>query len=112
MLGRAVQAEQRPDVVTFGWLIGACEHCGQWRRALSLLEEMLRMGVQPNSFVMTAALRACEKDGRWNEAAAIVRHMQVGADVTSMCTLLHTSSQQLIVPLSHCFHQGLNAHFN
>lgn len=38
----------RPDVFSYSAAITACGNCGEWRRALALLQVMREQGVPPN----------------------------------------------------------------
>ena len=37
-----------PSVISYSAGISACEKCGQWRNALSLLGEMVEANMEPN----------------------------------------------------------------
>jgi pentatricopeptide repeat protein len=55
---------ESPNVITFSAAISACEKGGQWKRALSLLDEMRDNGVAPDVIIFNAAILACAKASR------------------------------------------------
>lgn len=64
-----------PDVVCFSAAIRACGRAGQWRRALSVMADMERRGVAPNSHTFSAAISACAQGGHWQPALALLERM-------------------------------------
>lgn len=55
--------------------IGAYGRTRDWRRAVGLLDEMQRVGVEPNLFSFSAAISACAKDAQWERAVALLEEM-------------------------------------
>ena len=49
------------DVISFNAVISVCKKGGQWQQALSLLEDMLTVGVTLDVISFSAAISACEK---------------------------------------------------
>jgi pentatricopeptide repeat domain-containing protein 1 len=69
--------------------ITACGRSGQWQRALSIFENMLRLNVNPDAITYTAAIDACARGGRWVESRDLLSDMaSSGLEVTEIA---HTS---------------------
>jgi pentatricopeptide repeat protein len=47
----------RPNTIVYSSAIAACGSAGEWRRALQLLDEMVEVGIQPNTITYNAALQ-------------------------------------------------------
>eukprot|EP00435_Cladocopium_sp_Y103_P027881 s2612_g6.t3 len=73
-----VEADLRPNDISFNSLISACE--GRWFLALHLLEAMPRHGVAGDVISFSAVLRSLEKAGRWRDAVRLLDGMK-GASV-------------------------------
>ena len=71
-------ARTRPDVVSYGCIMRACERAGQWALAITLFDEMLEAGLRPNARVFASAIGACERGQQWERAIDLFRLMQVG----------------------------------
>lgn len=96
-LGRALEvledmrrASVSPNLVTFNTLIlrfgdpggggsgqqgGEVGGGGDWRRALSFLEEMVRGGIRPDAYTLTVAVAACDAGGEWDKAAVLLKEL-------------------------------------
>ena len=48
--------------------ISACKKCGQWEKALQLLDEMQQRRLEPDVISFNAAISACEKSFHHREA--------------------------------------------
>jgi pentatricopeptide repeat protein len=57
-------------------VISSCAHGGQWKKALSLLESMPRLGLKPDVITINAAGNACEKGGQWEKVIELLDSMQ------------------------------------
>ncbi|CAE7035687.1 CRP1 [Symbiodinium natans] len=44
-----------------------------WKHALSLLHQVSMLGLQQNSFILSAAVSACDSHARWEQAACVLR---------------------------------------
>ena len=64
-----------PNTVRFSAGISACGKAGQWRRALGLLGEMIRIRVEPNTITLNAAISPCSKWERWEQALELLGEM-------------------------------------
>ena len=66
--------------------IGAYGRTRDWRSAVSLLDEMRRVGVEPNLFSYSAAISACAKDAQWERALSLLEEMpQRGIEPDVIC---------------------------
>lgn len=64
-LGRLqVELNCERNIITYGSLITACEKDNKWEVALSLLDDMRRDSVQPNTMTFNALLSACAQGDR------------------------------------------------
>ena len=89
------RAGVRPSLVTFNTLILACgggggsssssggggdspTRRGDWRRALSFVQEMFDSGIKPDVYTLTVAAAACEAGGEWEKASAVLKQMGAG----------------------------------
>lgn len=74
-------------------MVSACEKCGEWRRALELLEEMRCQGVKPNVITFNSLLSALDKARQHERALELLETMRsedVAPDlVTYNCCLAH-----------------------
>ena len=75
------------NIITFNSMMDAFGKGGEWKRALSLLEERLEgksYGVDVIGF--NAAISACEEAAKWEEALELLKNLQeadaLQADVT------------------------------
>lgn len=63
-------------IISYNTVISACGNCGQWEKALLLLEEMEAVGgVKPNIISYNSAITACGKSHRWEKAVSLLREM-------------------------------------
>ena len=70
-----------PDVQTYSSVISCCQAAGQWQRAISVLQCMVKdieegkksdgEALSLNLFCCNAAIAACEKGGAWVEALSL-----------------------------------------
>lgn len=68
----------------------------RWERALELLDEMKRSGLNPDVYSYSAAISACEKDKQWEKALEIFEKMQiqnVNPDVVAFNSAITACSQ-------------------
>ena len=56
--------------------INACAKTKQPQRAVDLLSEMSRLGLQPNAVAYNAAISACEKVSKWEVALKLLDKMR------------------------------------
>jgi pentatricopeptide repeat protein len=49
-----------------------------WMRALELLQQMKKDGIEPDGYSYSAAISACGSCGRWKEALDLIQIMQKG----------------------------------
>ena len=57
-------------------MIDACANDGQYKSAISLLNDMEdKYGVEPNDKCYNAAISSCEKAAKWEEAVKLLRKM-------------------------------------
>jgi pentatricopeptide repeat protein len=49
-----------------------------WTRALQLLEQMRKEGVEPDGFSYSSAISCCGAGGKWKEALELIETMQKG----------------------------------
>merc|ERR1712138_211791 len=59
------------NVITFSALISACGACGEWTRALGVLEEMKWERVWPDVISYNAAITACANGEQWEAALRV-----------------------------------------
>ena len=66
----------KPNIHCFSAAISACGKCGQWEKALQLLDEMQQRRLEPDVISFSAAISACEKVGQWEKALQLLDEMQ------------------------------------
>ena len=64
------------NLVTYAVMINGCVRNGEWERGLSLLDELLAKGLQPDAVVFNAAITACDKGGLWEQALGLIDEMR------------------------------------
>lgn len=68
-----------PDVFTFSTAITACGRAGQWKLALSLLDEMAQGEAEdqlaPDVVAINSAISACGRAGQWEIAVELLERM-------------------------------------
>lgn len=52
-----------PDVWTYNSLANVLGSCGEWKRAVALLDDMREKGVEPDVVTYSALISTCEKAG-------------------------------------------------
>ena len=57
-----------PDLAYFNAAISACERGGDWKGALTLLQELQSHSLRPDQTTHNAVISACEKGSRWRTA--------------------------------------------
>ncbi|CAJ1327877.1 unnamed protein product [Effrenium voratum] len=62
----------RPDEVSFGCVISACEKATQWPAALAVLTLMRSFTIRANEVCFGSAISACEKGSRWEPALRLL----------------------------------------
>ena len=72
-LRQLLQCQLRPNVVTYGSLLSACERQQDSSKALEHLRSMRSSGIRPNVVVMSSAISACRP--RWRTALELFRRM-------------------------------------
>ena len=76
LLKRMINQGVAPDAAIFCAVIDACAKAGQYKSAISLLNDMEdKFGVEPNVKCFSAAISACEKAAKWEEAVKLLRKM-------------------------------------
>jgi pentatricopeptide repeat protein len=53
-----------------------------WTRAIDLLEQMKKSGLEPDGFSFSATISCCGSGGRWEEALKLIKTMQSGGPKT------------------------------
>ena len=74
------------DVITYNSLLSSCEASGQWRSALTLLDNMVEVQLWPDVVSLNSALGACARDGHWAMSLELLVSMPsqtLSADVVS-----------------------------
>lgn len=76
----------KPDEVTFGTVLAACERSGEWEELLRIAKAAIEYGVKLDGMALTSSLHACQQLGLAEEALAYLELMkQLGdEDDTSM----------------------------
>lgn len=70
----------RPDAVTYGTVMAACEKCGEWRQVLQFSNDMQNAGLPLDGMAITSALHACQQFGLASTAIQYLNRMKrVGA---------------------------------
>lgn len=67
-----------PLQVSFNAAIDACGRAGQWRAAVSLMDEMASAGVPRGTITYNAVIAACGKGKQWGRAVSLLREMLAG----------------------------------
>jgi len=76
LLKRMIYQGVAPNEVVFLSVINACAKAGQYKIAISLLNDMEdKYGVKPNVKCFSSAISACEKASQWEEAVKLLRKM-------------------------------------
>jgi pentatricopeptide repeat domain-containing protein 1 len=63
-----------------------------WIRALGLLEQMKKDGLEPDGFSYSAAISCCGTGGRWEEALRLIETMQSGGPKTRPNKISYTAA--------------------
>ncbi|KAL7450846.1 hypothetical protein ACHAWC_002704 [Mediolabrus comicus] len=73
----------KPDEVTFGTVLAACERSGEWEELLRIAKAAIEYGVKLDGMALTSALHACQQLGLAEEALSYLELMkQLGDDDT------------------------------
>eukprot|EP00929_Paragymnodinium_shiwhaense_P114529 TRINITY_DN8297_c2_g1_i2.p1 TRINITY_DN8297_c2_g1~~TRINITY_DN8297_c2_g1_i2.p1 ORF type:complete len:413 (+),score=90.46 TRINITY_DN8297_c2_g1_i2:106-1344(+) len=69
------------DIVSFNAAITACQRGGQWELALSIFEDAVRLGFDPDVFTYSALLSAAQSAQRWPLALQVFHERMCDAAV-------------------------------
>lgn len=71
----------KPDEVTFGTVLAACERSGEWEELLRIAKAAIEYGVKLDGMALTSSLHACQQLGLAEEALDYLELMkQLGDD--------------------------------
>jgi pentatricopeptide repeat protein len=74
-----------PTTITHTAMLSAYEKCGEWRRAVSLLQQLREAGSPPETHY-NVAMSACGKAGEWREAETLLALMREDGATPSSVT--------------------------
>lgn len=60
-----------PDLWTYNSLASVLGSCGEWERAVALLDDMRARGLRPDVITYSALVSACEKAGQVSGSACV-----------------------------------------
>ncbi|CAD6268314.1 unnamed protein product [Miscanthus lutarioriparius] len=86
---------KQPSVVTYTSIILAAAKYGRWRCALTLFDEMLDQGVQPNDVTLLGVMHACSHSGLVDTGLQLLRSMQSKYGVAP-CPSHYTSAVDML----------------
>lgn len=66
----------KPDEVTFGTVLAACERSGEWEELLRIAKAAIEYGVKLDGMALTSALHACQQLGLAEEALSYLELMK------------------------------------
>ena len=70
-------AESTPrNEISYNAATEACKH-GKWEHALSLLSEMLQLGIEPSAITFANVLNACRSSGQWRCSLHLLMEMKL-----------------------------------
>lgn len=73
-----------PDLWTYNSLANVLGSCGEWERAVSLLDDMRARGLKPDVVTYSALISACEKAGQVRSRGyAAIAHAAAGRVLAS-----------------------------
>lgn len=64
------------DTYCYTAVIDACAKAKQWKKALSLLEEMQAAGIEPSQVTYSVTISACGNGGQWQRALDLLHLMK------------------------------------
>ena len=77
----------KPDEVTFGTVLAACERSGEWEELLRIAKDAIEYGVKLDGIALTSALHACQQLGLAEDALDYLELMkQLGDEDTPINT--------------------------
>lgn len=65
---------------------------GLWSRALLLLGQMKKDGIEPDGFCYASAISCCGAEGRWEEALKLIEIMKKGGPRTRPNKIAYTAA--------------------
>lgn len=65
---------------------------GLWSRALLLLGQMKKDGIEPDGFCYSSAISCCGAEGRWEEALKLINVMKKGGPRTRPNKIAYTAA--------------------
>jgi pentatricopeptide repeat protein len=65
---------------------------GLWTRALLLLGQMRKDGIEPDGFCYSSAISCCGAEGRWEEALKLIEAMKKGGPRTRPNKIAYTAA--------------------
>lgn len=86
---------EQPSVVTYTSIIVAAAKYGRWRCALTLFDEMVDQGVQPNDVTLLGVMHACSHSGLVDTGLQLLRSMQSKYGVAP-CPSHYTSAVDML----------------
>lgn len=63
-----------PDTYTYAAMISAYKDCGQWARALEVVQEMKTAGAKLDAATYSALISTCERSNQWERAMEVRRN--------------------------------------
>jgi pentatricopeptide repeat protein len=63
-----------------------------WRKALGLLDQMKKDGIEPDGFCYSSAINCCGSEGRWKEACELIETMKQGGPRTRPNKIAYTAA--------------------
>lgn len=63
-----------------------------WPKALDLLHQMNKDGIEPDGFCYSSAINCCGAEGRWEEACKLIEKMKRGGPSSQPNKITYTSA--------------------
>jgi pentatricopeptide repeat protein len=63
-----------------------------WPKALDLLNQMNKDGIEPDGFCYSSAINCCGAEGRWEEACKLIETMKRGGPGSQPNKIAYTSA--------------------